>query len=65
MPAGHHHAPPEWHAYLRKHNELAAWTAQLARAAHDAGALWAIENPADRGLRGSPAFWIDHSDHAP
>lgn len=65
MPAGHHHVPPEWHAYLRKHNELAAWTAQLARAAHDAGALWAIENPADRGLRGSPAFWIDHSDHAP
>ena len=63
--AGLRNAPAEWLAYLRKHNELAAWTAQLARAAHDAGVLWAIENPADRGLKGSPAFWRERSDHAP
>ena len=62
---GLHNAPPEWHAYLRKHNELAAWTTRLAEAAHDAGVLWAIENPADRGLRGSPAFWEGREDHAP
>ena len=63
--AGLHNAPAEWLAYLRKHNQLAAWTAQLAEAAHDAGVLWAIENPADRGLRGSPAFWLERADHAP
>ena len=63
--AGLRSAPAEWHAYLRKHNELAEWTAQLAMAAHDAGILWAIENPADRGLRGSPAAWPGHEDHAP
>ena len=62
---GLHNAPPEWAAYLRKHNELAQWTAQLAQAAHQAGAIWAIENPADRGRNGSPAYWAARADHAP
>ena len=63
--AGLPNAPQEWRAYLRKHNELAAWAVRLARAAHDAGALWAIENPADRGVPGSPAYWPKMADHAP
>ena len=63
--AGLRDVPAEWQAYLRKHNEIAAWTARLAWAAHDAGVLWAIENPADRGLRESPAFWLGREDHAP
>ena len=63
--AGLRNAPAEWLSYLRKHNELASWTMELAAAAHDAGVIWAIENPADRGLRGSPAFWLERSDHAP
>lgn len=58
-------APPEWAAYLRKHNELAQWTTELALAAHQAGAIWALENPADRGREGSPAFWAERADHAP
>ena len=62
---GLRNAPPEWAAYLRKHNELAQWTAQLAQAAHQAGAVWAIENPADRGRRDSPAYWAQRADHAP
>ena len=65
QPAGLANAPDEWKAYLRKHNELAAWTTRLAQAAHDAGALWAVENPADRGVRGSPAHWEGREDHAP
>ena len=65
QPSGLQNAPPEWSAYLRKHNELAEWTVRLARAAHEAGALWAVENPADRGDESSPAHWERFADHAP
>ena len=65
QPTGLANAPHEWRAYLRKHNELAAWTARLLEAAETAGALWACENPADRGKRGSPAYWQRHEDHGP
>ena len=56
-PLGIQPVPIEWRAYVDKHNLLTAFTAAAARAAHDVGALWAIENPADRGIRDSPAFW--------
>ena len=65
QPDGLANAPPEWRAYLNKHNRLARWTAELIGAAHAAGAAWALENPADRGDRLSPAWWPKYSDHAP
>ena len=65
QPDGLASAPPEWRAYLNKHNRLARWTAELIGAAHAAGAAWALENPADRGDRLSPAWWPKYSDHAP
>ena len=65
QPGGLQNAPPEWRAYLQKHNELATWTTELARTAHRAGALWAVENPADRGDRASNAHWRGMEDHAP
>jgi hypothetical protein len=54
-----------WRAYLLKHNRLAALTAELAHLADGLGIPWAIENPADRGVRSSPAWWAAHADHAP
>ena len=57
--------PPEWARYVEEHNQLAEFTAALALAAHATGAAWAIENPADVGLRGSVAWWPAHHDHAP
>ena len=65
QPDGLRNAPPEWAAYLHKHNALAAWSARLAAAADEAGTAWAIENPADRGDSASPAHWERFSDHAP
>ena len=65
QPDGLANAPPEWRAYLAKHNGLARWTAELIAAAHEAGAAWALENPADRGDRLSPAWWEKYADHAP
>ena len=56
-PLGIQPVPAEWRAYVAKHNRLTAFTAAALRAAHDVGALWAMENPADRGIRGSPAHW--------
>ena len=49
--------PSEWRAYVEKHNRLTTFTAAALRAAHDLGMLWAAENPADRGVPGSPAYW--------
>ena len=65
QPDGLANAPPEWRAYLAKHNGLARWTAELIATAHKAGAAWALENPADRGDRQSPAWWEKYADHAP
>ena len=39
--------------------------APMARAAHEAGVLWAVENPADRGDANSHAHWKRFADHAP
>ena len=57
--------PEAWRRYLAKHNELARFTARLIQAADAAGCAWALENPADRGDRDSPAWWEMHADHAP
>ena len=55
--------PAEWQRYMRKHNTLALFTISVARAAIATGVGVAIENPADRGVEGSPAYWRRHSDH--
>ena len=65
QPDGLRNAPAEWLAYLAKHNALARWSADVIRAAVAVGALWALENPADRGDRDSPAWWPKFNDHAP
>ena len=64
-PEGLPSAPPEWRRYLDKHNRLAALTGRLITAAQAAGAAWALENPADRGDRASPAWWPEYVDHGP
>ena len=57
--------PPEWRAYVNKHNALAAFTASVVRACEDSGTHWLLENPADRGDSLSPASWPKYRDHAP
>lgn len=63
--AGIEPVPPEWQRYLAKHNALAEVTARLLTAARDAGVPAALENPADRGDPGSPAYWPLFADHGP
>ena len=65
QPLGMASIPTEWQPYLDKHNKLAELTARLIRAAHDAHAAWALENPSDRGDRASHAWWSRYPDHAP
>ena len=65
QPMGITGTPPEWRRYLAKHNLIGSFTAAAMRAAHAAGVPWAVENPADRGDRDSPAFWDHYTDHAP
>lgn len=65
QPLGIHDVPSEWRRYVDKHNLLAAFTARLIAAADSSGCAWALENPADRGDRASPAWWPRHADHAP
>ena len=64
-PLGTGIAPPHWRRYIDKHNELADITARLIDAAAAAGVAWALENPADRGDRTSPAWWPPFANHAP
>ena len=54
--------PPEWAAYVRKHNKLADFTARLLDAARAAAVPMAVENPADRGADDSPAAWASMAD---
>ena len=61
-PLGVHTAPRKWRAYLRKHNRLVAFTADVCLAAQRAGAAWMIENPASR--RSGNAFWLEMSHRA-
>ena len=63
--AGIEPVPPEWQRYVAKHNALADVTARLLVAARDAGVPAALENPADRGDPGSPAYWAEYADHGP
>lgn len=52
-------------ACVQTHNELAASAAQLAREGFDVRATYVIENPVDRGKRGSEHFRIRCREHAP
>lgn len=58
-------APLRWQAYLRKHNDLASLSAELALTAYRAGGTFVIENPADRGDRECKLFEERFADHAP
>ena len=40
--------PTEWASYLRKHNGLVQFTADVCVAAESAGVAWFVENPASR-----------------
>ena len=44
-----------WGGYLKRHNALVDFTADICLAADQAGAGWFIENPASR--EAGPAFW--------
>ena len=61
-PEGVRPMPPEWAAYVRKHNKLADFTARLLDAARAAAVPMAVENPADRGADDSPAAWASMAD---
>eukprot|EP00965_Chrysotila_dentata_P105449 3482620-Pleurochrysis_carterae.AAC.1 len=64
-PEGVQPMPRRWARYVEKHNRLAGFAADLVGAAHTAGVPWAVENPADYGDAGSPAWWPRMADHAP
>ena len=55
--------PPEWGRYLQRHNTMARATIRIIQAAHALGIAWAVENPADRGDHGSPAYWRSYAHH--
>eukprot|EP00965_Chrysotila_dentata_P031005 1032473-Pleurochrysis_carterae.AAC.1 len=57
--------PKRWAPYVDKHNRLARFTAALVTAARRAEVPWAMENPADCGNSGGPAWWPRMADHAP
>jgi hypothetical protein len=57
--------PAKERNYLRKHNALADFSARLASAAFVAGKTFIIENPPDRGRRGSPLFRWSARHHVP
>eukprot|EP00965_Chrysotila_dentata_P057835 1917564-Pleurochrysis_carterae.AAC.1 len=50
---------------MTKHNALAGFTASLVQPADDAGAAWAVENPADCGDPDGAAWWPRFASHAP
>ena len=62
-PEGLPTVPAEWRRYLAKHNALAAFTAAALVACQAAHVPCAVENPADRGIEGTPQFWRKHRDH--
>ena len=64
-PAGLPSLPRRERAYLRKHNALVEFSAQVALAAFEVGATFVIENPPDRGQLGSPLFRWAARRHAP
>ena len=56
-PKGRHDAPPGWRSYIRRHNGFGSLALQLAWAQHHTGGGWAIEQPADTGVEGTPWHW--------
>ena len=54
--------PRGWEAYVAKHNCLANFTAEMVDACGAARVPCAVENPADRGDRESPAYWEERAD---
>ena len=56
-PEGIKPIPPRWRLYMDKHNELSAFGETVAEVCETAGVAWAIENPASRSVKGSPAYW--------
>ena len=63
QPDGIQPMPPEWAAYVRKHNLLTGLSARLFETCCDAGVPVGLENPADRADDTSHAFWRRHSQH--
>ena len=61
-PLGLPMVPPEWTAYVQRHNAITQHTADVLRAAMAHGALVMLENPADRAKPGC-AQWRKHADH--
>eukprot|EP00965_Chrysotila_dentata_P099892 3300316-Pleurochrysis_carterae.AAC.2 len=57
------HVPPAHARELAESNEIIRRTTALLRAAHDAGAEFILEHPADRGASNSPIYL--HGRHAP
>eukprot|EP00965_Chrysotila_dentata_P235941 6201047-Pleurochrysis_carterae.AAC.1 len=64
-PEGVTPALKRWARYLAKHNTLARFTADMMLAADEAGAVWAVENPADCGDPSGVAWWPKFASHAP
>ena len=56
LPDGVDPMPPEWRAYVRKHNLLTALSATLFGASCEAGVPVGLENPSDRSDRDSFAY---------
>ena len=56
--------PPEWAAYVRKHNRLAELTARVIDAARRSRTPVGVENPADRGDELTGAAWDEKADYA-
>ena len=65
QPEGVDGLPEKEQAYVDLHNALAEFTVELAEAAFAAGCTVVIENPADRGMPGSPLFKWAAREHAP
>ena len=63
LPDGVDPMPPEWRAYVRKHNLLTALSATLFGASCEAGVPVGLENPSDRSDRDSFAYWARFADH--
>ena len=63
-PTGESVAPRECLETLRVHNRLAEVTAAAIVAAHDSGAAWMLENPADVGVAGQVCYWPEKAHYA-
>ena len=62
-PEGITPVPAEWRAYVEKHNLLADFSALAIDACRATRTPVGLENPADRGVGTSPAYWAEHAEH--